>query len=348
MENNVNSGSQRDVLIIGAGPSGLSLGYHLQKLKVDYLILEQNDAAGSSWRQMPDHLHLITLWKSNYLLKEDFVLSNPNKAHSANEFADYLSQFAANHKLNIKTQVKVEEVKKENDLFNLVTSKGNFKAKLVVDCRGYFHFPFTPNYPVTGTPPLMMHFKDYKNKQQFDHFKNILIVGKRLSGGQLITELASTKNHRLFLSSRSKITFSSPPFFLNHYLRNLNIYEAIAKKLTGNLKKELQVPMNSSVLKIIEDEVDLVGDILKIEDKKVTFTDGKSAEIDAIIFATGFKPLKVHLKDDFESQEMEGLFYLGRGSQRNFTSRFIRGIREDANVLGNLILGRLASSNKSQ
>ena len=56
----------------------------------------------------------------------------------------------------------------------------------------------------------------------------------------------------------------------------------------------------------------------------------------------------VTLRDDFESSAIDGLFYLGRGTQRSFTSRFIRGIREDALVLAQVILGKAASKNKSQ
>ncbi len=347
MENSVYP-TNHDVLIIGAGPAGLVLGYYLQRLNVDYLILEQSDQVGASWRQMPDHLHLITQWRANFLIEEDAKKADLSKNHKALEFAEYLADFKREHNLKVKTEIKVTDVAKNNDGFSLTTTQGTWKSKFLVDCRGHFNYPFIPPYEMRGDLPLMLHFKDYKNRTQMNGLKNILIVGKRLSAGQLVTELAVANRHKLFLSARGKIHYSVSGFLLNFFLRHLFFFEKIGKFIDKKPKKPFEVPMTRTVKPIIDREVTLMNDISKIENKKVTFTDGQSIEADAILFATGFRPPKINLKDDFESSETEGLFYLGRDTQRTFTSRFIRGIREDAPILGNLIFGRLASSNKSQ
>ena len=106
--------------------------------------------------------------------------------------------------------------------------------------------------------------------------------------------------------------------------------------------------MHINTKAVIKEHVTVLGDIVKLENKNVHFTCGTIQEIDAIIFVTGFHPPPIDLRDDFESARMDGLFYLGQGTQRTFTSRFIRGIREDAVILGQLILGKLASNSKSQ
>ncbi|MDD4973070.1 MAG: NAD(P)-binding domain-containing protein [Bacteriovorax sp.] len=344
MENSIN---QR-VLIIGAGPAGLTLGYYLNKYNVDYLILEQSDKVGSSWTQMPDHLHLITYWKSNCLLDEDLKLFDPDKIHSAKDFAQYLEDFSSIHQLKIKTHNKVLDIAKENNQFIVRTQIDEYKAVLVVDCRGYFSFPYIPLLKINGNAPFMMHFKDYKNCTQLNQHKKILVVGKRLSAGQLLCELSISGKHQLFLSARSSIRFSSPLFLFKHFLRHLDFYEGIIKKFNLRLKEAREVPMHISAKTIIKKQVKVFGDIVKIENKKVHFTCGTIQEIDAIVFATGFSPTAINLRDDFESATIDGLYYLGRGTQRTFTSRFIRGIREDASVLGQLILGKLAPNNKSQ
>lgn len=344
MENSINY----SVLIIGAGPAGLILGYYLEKANIDYLILEQGGEVGHSWSQMPDHLHLITMWHSNCLIKEDLPLAPRYKTHSAKEFAAYLLQFSMRHKLKLKNHSQVLEIKKENDVFVVQTQNVRFLAKTVVDCRGYFNSPFIPDLAISGGPPLMVHFKDYKNSAQFSAYKNILVVGKRLSAGQILLELEKTGRHELYLSVRSKIRYSPKPFMLNFFLKHLNLFEGLATLLKPNNKFEAEVPMHFAVKRIVEEQTKVVGDIVKIVDKKVTFTCGDTQEIDAIIFATGFRPASVFLRDDFESKEVDGLYYLGRGSQRTFSSRFIRGIRADAPILCQLILGRLASSNKFQ
>jgi putative flavoprotein involved in K+ transport len=336
------------VLIIGAGPAGLILGYYLNKHNIDYLILEQNDNVGSSWSQMPDHLHLISYWKSNCLLEEDLQLFDSNKTHAAKDFAKYLEDFSIRHQIKIKTRNNVLEITKENGQFVVKTHSDKYKTSLVVDCRGYFSFPYIPLLKINGNAPFMMHFKDYKNSDQLNQHKKILVVGKRLSAGQLLCELATTGKHQLFLSVRSPVRFSPPLFLFKYFLKHLHFYEGIIKKFNIRIKEAREVPMHTNAKKVIREHVKVLGDIVKIENKKVHFTCGTIQEIDAIIFATGFRPAAINLRDDFESSTVDGLYYLGRSSQRTFTSRFIRGIREDASVLGQLILGRLPPNNKSQ
>ena len=229
-----------------------------------------------------------------------------------------------------------------------MTSDGDFTANAIVDCRGFFNFPFIPDYPITGHSPLMLHFKDYKNRVQLNEYKNILIVGKRLSAGQLIAELSIAKRHTLFLSIRSPLHFGPPQMMLNFFLRHLDVFEKFAKFFKRKIKREIEVPMDHAVKKIINRDVQIVKDIKSINGKDVTFIDNRVERIDAILFATGFRPPEVLMKNDFESAAVKNLFFLGRNSQRTFTSRFIRGIREDAEILGNLICGILESSKRSQ
>lgn len=349
MENSVKALNSNQVVIIGAGPAGLCMAFHLKKWNIPFLIVEKEAEVGASWRKMPDHLHLITFWKSNFLIAEDKNLFNSIKRSSAGEFADYLAAFQKKHGLKIRFNCKVEKIEQDisTQQIALTTSQGTMKARVVVDCRGFFNFPYTPSYNISGNPPFMIHFKDYKNKAQLAGYKNILIVGKRLSAGQLISELSSTGTHRLFLSVRSVLQFGPPQWLLDHFLRHLDIYEKLAVKFSSNIKRNAEVPMDHAVKKLLKN-VTLVPDIERVDDKNVYFKNGRCEQIDAIVFATGFQPPAVKLKNDFESSEIPNLFYLGRNSQRTFASRFIRGIREDAEILGKEIRGIFESSKSSQ
>jgi putative flavoprotein involved in K+ transport len=40
-----------ETIIIGAGQAGLSVGYHLSRLGMPFLILEANERIGDSWRK---------------------------------------------------------------------------------------------------------------------------------------------------------------------------------------------------------------------------------------------------------------------------------------------------------
>lgn len=337
-----------DVIIVGGGPAGLTLAYYLQEKGVNYAILEKGAHPGESWRTMPEHLHLISLWKSNALLPKDLQLFPAYKAHSALEFATYLDDLVKRQQLNFFGNQEVTKIEKAGESFVVQTQKHHFTASIVVDCRGYYSFPFTPEYPVSGQPPFMVHFKDFKNANQFKDYKRVCIVGKRLSAGQIIKELAdSDPQKEMILSARSQVTYGTFMGVFNFILRHLDLMEIFLKKFTP-IKKTVEIPMHRNIKEYVEKRVKVCPDIASIVDKKITFVDGSSEIVDAIIFTTGFKRAGIVLRDDFEDKATDGLFYLGINAQRTFTSRFLRGIREDAPILAQLIFGKVASKKSCQ
>src|SRR5436309_15764189 len=49
-----------DVIVIGGGQSGLSIGHHLSRLGVRFVILDERARIGDVWRQRWDSLRLFT------------------------------------------------------------------------------------------------------------------------------------------------------------------------------------------------------------------------------------------------------------------------------------------------
>jgi len=49
-----------DVVVIGAGQAGLSVGYYLARAGRSFLILDAHDRVGDSWRKRWDSLRLFT------------------------------------------------------------------------------------------------------------------------------------------------------------------------------------------------------------------------------------------------------------------------------------------------
>lgn len=67
VENNGGTGGKRemeteyfDVVVIGGGQAGLSVGYHLAKRDRSFVILDANERIGDSWRERWDSLRLFT------------------------------------------------------------------------------------------------------------------------------------------------------------------------------------------------------------------------------------------------------------------------------------------------
>src|SRR3546814_18638520 len=50
----------QDIVIIGGGQMGLSLGYYLHRAKADFLILDAEDGPGGAWRPGWESLRLFS------------------------------------------------------------------------------------------------------------------------------------------------------------------------------------------------------------------------------------------------------------------------------------------------
>src|SRR5215467_8732074 len=50
-------------VIVGAGPAGLQMGYHLQRAGRSYLILEAGERAGTFFERFPRHRTLLSINK---------------------------------------------------------------------------------------------------------------------------------------------------------------------------------------------------------------------------------------------------------------------------------------------
>src|SRR5829696_8456321 len=91
-----------ETVVIGGGQAGLSVGYHLARRGVPFVILDANTRIGDSWRNRWDSLRLFTPARYNGLDGMPF----PAAAHSfstEDEVADYLEAYAARFELPVRT-----------------------------------------------------------------------------------------------------------------------------------------------------------------------------------------------------------------------------------------------------
>ena len=92
-----------DVIIIGAGQAGLSMGYYLQQTNLSFLILDKGEKIGEVWRNRYDSLRLFTPRSYSSLpgLAFDGIQSDyPTKG----EIAEYLSFYGETFSLPSKVK----------------------------------------------------------------------------------------------------------------------------------------------------------------------------------------------------------------------------------------------------
>jgi indole-3-pyruvate monooxygenase len=82
-----------EVVVIGAGPSGLAVGACLQQRRVDFIIPEKEHQVGSSWRRHYERLHLHTIKSRSSLPFRSFDRNYPRYVPRA-LVVRYLEEYA--------------------------------------------------------------------------------------------------------------------------------------------------------------------------------------------------------------------------------------------------------------
>ncbi len=343
------------VIIIGAGPAGLSVAYELIRRGVEPLVLEKGAAAGASFAQFPRNI-FFGPWLNNLLPGSGIDWAWLLRRSTQPAYTKYLQDYAHQNRLQVKCGVEVLEVRHDGDLFQLETSEGPMTSPLVVNCSGYFSRPFTPPYPgLEATRIPWMHVSAYREPQSVVErlqrsAGRILVVGKRLSAGETMVELHNI-GYQVSLSHRGKLRFGPSQF-----------QEALLSPLTWMLERlavALRIRQNSypdmaggeSRRLVKSGQVKTLPDIASFQEDSITFVDGQQQRYDLVIFATGYRPAIRHLAPllnpeqplqlkNMESEQAPGLFFLGVDQQRTYRSRFLRGIVEDSRYLAELVARR--------
>jgi len=330
------------VIIIGSGLAGLSIASELsEKYNLDSIILEKEAVAASTWFNMPDFLNLVSPWYCNrpFLLKK---IISPFYKMPAKEYGKLLQDYAEKTSFDIRYSQKVSTVTCINNNFTIETLNKTYKSKVVIQATGYYSFPFTPNYPgLQNTKIKTVHFKDYKNPEtSLKEAQNILIIGKRISAGQLLLELSDRFN--VSLSTRSEIIYGPGEFIWSIIFPIYPLLERVGL-LFNKFKAAQKVNMFGGRTKqLIESgKVKLFQDIKCFHENEVEFMDGQKICFDVVVFTTGFK-----YSNKFSLETKEGFFELGKEGQTNYRSRFLRGIRNDTKDLVKEIYKYLNSNDK--
>jgi putative YpdA family bacillithiol system oxidoreductase len=226
-----------DLIIVGAGPAGLSACYEAKERGLEYLGLERNTVANTL--ETYPHGKDIHYYPANV----DVMGHLPLPEGKAEDTLRAWQEFAK--ELNIKEKEEVEEIKKEGETFKVITCNGQYESKFIliaigvqgtvrkipIDCDDEKHVCYKIPEP-----------KDY-------HGKKVIVVG----GGDTAIE------HALLLRDAGAtvtLSYRKPEFFR---LKDVN-REAIDAS-------DIQVIFNSNVkcIKGGKAVVDISGETKEIE-----------------------------------------------------------------------------------
>ena len=202
--NTLRKDAQRErvsVLVVGAGQAGLSVGYHLKRLGIKFVILDANARVGDSWRQRWDSLRLFTPNRFNGLDGRPFPgprYDYPTK----DEMADYLESYAAQFQLPVLHGVRVQRLWREGTRYLVDAGARQFEADHVVVAMASYQGPKVPAFARELSPDIFqLHSCEYKSLAQLKPGA-VLVVGTANSGAEIAMETAMS--HQTWLAGRRR------------------------------------------------------------------------------------------------------------------------------------------------
>ena len=134
----MNSKSQFDVLIIGAGPIGLACGIEAGKNTLKYIIIEKGSIVNSIFNYPANMTFFST---SERIEIGDVPFVSHGVKPTRKEALEYYRRVKGAYDLNVITYERVLEIEKKTDLFRVLTDKNKYTARNIIIATGYYDNP---------------------------------------------------------------------------------------------------------------------------------------------------------------------------------------------------------------
>jgi len=278
-----------DVVVIGGSQAGLAVGYHLVRRGMRFLILDAGPEIGQVWRSRWDSLTLFTPAQYSGLPGMAFPLPKDTYP-SKDDVASYLQAYVSAFDFPVRLDAKVTSLTQRNGAYVVATADEEFTANQVVVATGPFQVPFVP--PVAGDMDeavFQIHSADYRNPAQLPEGR-VLVAGGGNSGFQIAEELAATRKVDLAVGKRVP---SLPQRLLGKdlfwWLSGIGFMKVSTDSRLGRKLAKRDVLIGSSARRLRRSGVTLRKRLASAAGRRALFDDGSEQDIDAIVWATGYR-----------------------------------------------------------
>jgi thioredoxin reductase (NADPH) len=189
--------SVRDILIVGAGPSGLATAIALKQLGLDYLVLEKGTLV-ETIRRFP--VNMVFFTTPELMEIGGLPLTTPYDKPTRPEALQYYRKVADAFQLQIALHEQVLTIERDVEagehIFLLETRSIHGvrrvrKARMVVLAMGYYDGPNLLNVPGENLP----HVKHYFDEPHPYYRQRVVIVGGKNSAVEAALELYRSGAH---------------------------------------------------------------------------------------------------------------------------------------------------------
>ena len=354
-----------DVVVIGAGQCGLSVGYHLARKGVKFVILEARERIGDIWRSRWDSLRLFTPARYDGLVGMPFPADRyafPTK----DEMADYLEAYAKEFSLPVRTGAKVDEVTRIGGRYVVTAGRTRYTASHVVIASASYQKPKLPDFAALLDPSIrQIHSSTYKNPAQINP-GSVLLVGASNSGAEIAIDIAPT--HQVLLAGRhpGNIPVAYNSYFAMRLVLPVVFRFVFHRLLTvdtpmGRKAKPGQLSHGLPLIRVKPRDLEAAGvrrvpRVAGVHDGKPLLDDGQLLDVSNVIWCTGFRAgldwIKLPIFDGNGRVKQyrgavegeAGLYVCGLHFQHSTSSTMIHGAARDAGYVADKIGERMRAA----
>jgi putative flavoprotein involved in K+ transport len=342
-----------EVVVIGGGQAGLSVGYYLARRGVRFVILDAEQRVGDVWRKRWDSLRLFSPARFDALVGMPFP-APPDSFPTHQQMADYLEAYAKRFDLPVLNGTRVESLSRRDGRYLIKAGDREFEADQVVVAMSNYQKPRRPELAGTLNARIVqLHSSEYKNQGQLAPGAT-LVVGAGNSGAEIAIELAK-QGREVWLCGRET---GEAPFRINSFWGRLVLARFLFRFVFHRLLT-IKTPMGRKARPKILGQAtplirtrlpDLAAGGVRHRALRVCATqgglpvldDGSVLDVSNVIWCTGFeagfKWIELPIFDERGEPSHEagvvpsspGLYFVGLHFLYSMSSSMIHGVGRDA------------------
>lgn len=317
-DTNLRPALKLDIVVIGAGQAGLSAAYHLRNLGLEplrgFIVLDGAPRPGGAWQYRWPSLTLTTVNGVRDLPGMGFSdFASDTSVQASVAVPEYFAAYEAHFDLKVQRPARVSVVCDRGERLRVESEIGIFSARGIINATGTWEKPYVPPYPgAERFGGLQLHTKDYVTADVFAG-KHVLIVGGGISALQLLDEISQVT--RTTWVTRTPPRFREGPFDEEAGRQAVAmVEERVRAGLPPNAVVSVTgLPVTPAVIAMRErGALERQEMFSEITETGVRWADGRTLDVDVILWCTGFRSALDHLAPLQLREEGDGIVMTGR------------------------------------